>query len=124
MYSPEVVCSLHNSQNKKNSGHSLLDFASLRLVCVIPRLACVLHLLILLPFVMLDCIHLSIPFCMVKATIPMVSDFSHVSLKDDHLTIFSRCVHDVVSRARTYFTLGISQVWEFVDWQTDNRNSK
>lgn len=42
---------------------------------------------------MFDCTDLSTPFCTVMAAIPTVSDLGHVSLKDDHLTIFSRRVH-------------------------------
>jgi hypothetical protein len=44
---------------------------------------------------------------MAKAAILMVSDFDYELLKDYHFTIFSRCIHDVVSEVCTYFALGI-----------------
>jgi hypothetical protein len=64
-YSPEVVCSLHNSQNKKNSSHELVNFASLPLICVILRLARVLHF---------SC----------YATCPLLQSFCHSDRKSHH----------------------------------------
>lgn len=42
---------------------------------------------------MLGCMDLSTPFCTVMAAIPTVSVLGYISLKHDHLTIFSRRVH-------------------------------